>query len=159
MYKDVNPVKQKPEVIVYTDGACSGNPGVGGWAAILKYGDVTKEIAGAEPHTTNQRMELLAAIKGLSALKRPCKVLLHSDSAYLVNAFNQRWFDRWRATGWMNTKKQPVENRDLWEQLLELTKRHDVTWIKVKGHADDELNKRCDELAKEQVRRLKEDGA
>lgn len=150
------PSGRRPEVIIYTDGACSGNPGLGGWAAILRYGEHTKEIAGSEKGTTNQRMELTAAIRALEALKRPCRVRLHSDSAYLVNAFKQRWFDRWLLNGWRNAKGDPVENQDLWERLLELSEIHDVEWIKVKGHADDELNNRCDELAKEQVQLLKE---
>lgn len=149
-------VKQRSDVVIYTDGACSGNPGIGGWAAVLRYGAEERELAGGEQHTTNQRMELLAAIRALEALKRPCQVRLHSDSAYLVNAFKQRWFDRWLRNGWLNAKKEPVENRDLWEQLLDLADVHDVEWIKVKGHADDELNNRCDELARQQVEQLKQ---
>lgn len=143
-------------MIIYTDGACSGNPGIGGWAAILRWGEHVREITGGELNTTNQRMELTAAIEGLAALKRPCRVKLHSDSAYLVNAFKQRWFDRWRLNGWLNAKKEPVENQDLWERLLSLTEKHEVEFVKVKGHADDELNNRCDELARAEVKRLKE---
>lgn len=138
----------KRAVEIYTDGACLGNPGPGGWAAILTYGDTQKEISGHEAQTTNQRMELKAAVEALAALKRPCKVNIHSDSAYLVNAFRQGWLDRWRRNGWKTRAKTDVENRDLWERLLELTGVHDVDWVKVKGHADDALNNRCDELAK-----------
>ena len=147
---------KRPEGVIYTDGACSGNPGAGGWAAVLRYGEHTKEIAGGELHTTNQRMELTAAIRALEALKRPCRVRLHSDSAYLVNAFHENWFARWQTNGWRNAKGDPVENRDLWERLLQLNKVHDVEWIKVQGHADDELNNLCDRLARDQVKRLKE---
>ncbi|MDW7651165.1 MAG: ribonuclease HI [Bacillota bacterium] len=140
-------------VTVYTDGACSGNPGPGGWGAVLQYGGHEKEISGGEKNTTNQRMEMQAAISALEHLKEPCHVRLHSDSAYLINAFNQRWFDKWLRNGWQNSKKQPVENRDLWEQLLELAGKHKVEWVKVRGHADDELNNRCDKLAREAVPR------
>lgn len=135
------------EVVIYTDGACSGNPGPGGWAAILRYGSHVKEISGGEEHTTNQRMELQAAIEGLKALKEPCKVKLYSDSAYLVNAFQEDWHKTWQKNGWKNSGGKPVANRDLWEELLRLTKIHEVTFHKVKGHADDPLNNRCDELA------------
>ena len=141
------------DVIVYTDGACSGNPGPGGWGAVLLYGANKKEISGGEEKTTNQRMELQAAIAALELLKEPCQVKLHSDSAYLVNAFKQRWFDKWLRNGWVNSKKEPVVNRDLWEKLLDLDRKHEIEWVKVKGHADDELNNRCDELAREAVPR------
>ena len=136
------------EVIIYTDGACSGNPGPGGFGAVLCYGDHIREISGGEENTTNQRMELLAAIVALEQLKYPCRVKLHSDSAYLINAFRQNWFKNWQKNGWLNSKKEPVQNRDLWERLLELAARHSIEWIKVKGHADDPLNNRCDELAR-----------
>jgi ribonuclease HI len=141
------------KVIIYTDGACSGNPGPGGFAAVLRYGEYEKEISGGEEATTNQRMELLAAINALEQLKEPCHVLLHSDSAYLVNAFRQRWLDKWQKNGWLNSRKEPVENRDLWERLLALAGKHRVEWVKVAGHADDELNNRCDRLAKAAVPR------
>ncbi|EEG78073.1 ribonuclease HI [Dethiobacter alkaliphilus] len=141
------------DVIIYTDGACSGNPGPGGWGAVLRYGSHEKEISGGDEKTTNQRMELQAAISALELLKEPCKVKLHSDSAYLVNAFKQRWFDKWQKNGWVNSKKEPVVNRDLWERLLELDRKHDIEWVKVKGHADDELNNRCDQLARDAVPR------
>lgn len=140
----------KPEgcrVTIYTDGACSGNPGPGGWGALLMIGDHKKELSGFVEETTNNRMELLAAINALSALKKPCIVELHSDSSYLVNAFAQNWLEGWQKNGWVNSRKVPVENRELWEQLLELTSRHTVTFIKVKGHADNEFNNRCDQLA------------
>ncbi len=140
--------RPKANVTVYTDGACLGNPGPGGWAAILLYNEHRKEISGGEEHTTNQRMELLAAIKALEALKYPCRVELFSDSAYLVNAFERGWLARWQANGWKTSSKGEVENRDLWERLLELARRHEVRFLKVKGHSDSELNNRCDELAR-----------
>ncbi|NMB11363.1 MAG: ribonuclease HI [Firmicutes bacterium] len=141
-----------PEVTIYTDGACSGNPGPGGWAALLRYGSHEKELAGYEAHTTNQRMELMAAIKGLEALKKPCSVQLHSDSAYLINAFHRKWLVKWQRNGWLNVKKQPVENQDLWKRLVTLTEKHQVRWVKVEGHSDDELNNRCDYLAKQAIK-------
>lgn len=145
---------RRPRLSIYTDGACSGNPGVGGWAAVLIYGEHIKELSGGEQHTTNQRMELIAAIQALQALKRPCRVRLHSDSAYLVNAFREGWIDRWKVNGWINSKKQPVENQDLWEILLQLSTTHDIEWVKVKGHADDQQNNRCDALARAEVKRI-----
>jgi ribonuclease HI len=145
---DVKPAA-KPEVTIYTDGACSGNPGPGGWAAVLRFGDSEREISGGEAHTTNQRMELRAAIEGLKALTRPCRVHLHSDSAYLVNCFRQRWYENWIRNSWMTRAKTPVGNRDLWEELIRLNEIHDVEWIKVAGHAGDPLNERCDVLARQ----------
>lgn len=141
------------QVVIYTDGACSGNPGPGGYGAVLLYGEHQKEISGGEKATTNQRMELQAAVAALEQLKEPCRVKLHSDSAYLINAFKQRWFVKWQQNGWLNSKKEPVQNRDLWEKLLLLTEKHDIEWVKVKGHADDALNNRCDQLAREAVPR------
>ena len=135
------------EVVIYTDGACSGNPGPGGWAAVLQFGQFEKVLQGAEDQTTNNRMELMAAIEGLNALKEPCKVFLHSDSNYVVKAFTDRWLDNWVKRGWVKADKKPVENQDLWKQLLSAAQRHQVSWIKVKGHADNELNNRADELA------------
>ena len=135
------------EVVIYTDGACSGNPGVGGWGTIITLGDYFKEFSGAEPIATNNRMELLAVIKGLSALKQPVSVKLYSDSAYVVNAFELKWIDGWQQNKWKNASGDAVKNRDLWQELLELTKKHNVQFIKVKGHADNELNNRCDSLA------------
>ena len=140
---------RKPEVTIYTDGACSGNPGPGGWGAILLYGDREREVSGGERHTTNQRMELRAAVEGLKALTRPCHVKLHSDSAYLVNCFKQRWYDNWIRNGWMTKARTPVGNRDLWEELIRLNELHDVAWIKVAGHSGDPLNERADVLARQ----------
>ncbi|MFC5702504.1 ribonuclease HI [Cohnella faecalis] len=143
------------EVTIYTDGACSGNPGPGGWGAVLMFGEHRKDLSGAEKMTTNNRMELLAAIEALSILKEPCKVKLHSDSAYLVNCFQQGWMKGWIRNGWRNSKGQPVENRDLWERLAELMKNHQVEYVKVKGHSDNELNNWCDQMAREAVARLR----
>lgn len=139
------------EIIIYTDGACSHNPGPGGWGAVLMYGEHKKEISGYVPQTTNQRMELTAAIEALKILKEECSVKVYSDSAYLINAFNQRWLDNWQRNGWKNSKKEPVENQDLWKELLRLAGKHQVAWIKVKGHADNIYNNRCDELAREEI--------
>lgn len=139
------------EVIVYTDGACSHNPGPGGWAAVLIYNGHQKELSGGEKETTNNRMELMAVIKALEALKYPCRVKIHSDSAYIVNCFQQKWYVKWEKNGWMTSGKKPVENKDLWQRLLQLVKTHEVEFIKVKGHSDVELNNRCDELAKAAV--------
>ena len=136
-------------VIVYTDGACSGNPGPGGWAAILRYGSHERVLAGSESHTTNNRMEMRAAIEALSAMKEPVHAVVHTDSAYLARAFTEGWVNNWQRNGWRNAKKKPVENRDLWEQLVELDRTHRVEWVKVKGHADDPLNNRVDMLAVE----------
>ncbi|MBO7426146.1 MAG: ribonuclease HI [Clostridia bacterium] len=144
-------------VDIYTDGACSGNPGPGGWGAILMYGEHRKELSGGEKQTTNNRMELMAVICALKALKKPCKVNLYSDSAYVVNAFNQNWIIGWQRNGWKNSAKVPVANIDLWQELLSLTNTHVVSFIKVKGHADNEFNNRCDELAVEQSRKFSED--
>lgn len=144
-------------VNIYTDGACSGNPGPGGWGCVLLYGENRKQLKGATADTTNQRMELMAAIAALEALKEPCRVELRSDSAYLINAFNQHWLDNWRKNGWINSKKQPVENQDLWRRLLDAAKAHQVTWLKVKGHAGDELNELCDALAREAIAEMREE--
>ena len=141
------------EVVIYTDGACSGNPGPGGWGAILIYKDKKLELSGYEARTTNNRMELLAPIQALSRLREPCAVKVYSDSAYLVNAFNQRWLDNWQKRNWLKSDKKPVENQDLWKRLLEYTGIHKVEWIKVKGHADNVYNNRCDELATCEIKR------
>ena len=135
------------EITIYTDGACSGNPGPGGWAAVLMLGDNKKEISGGSKDTTNNIMELTAVVEALKLLKRPCKVNLHSDSAYVVNAFNQRWIYGWIKKNWKTADGSPVKNKEIWQELYSLTKIHDVTFIKVKGHADNEFNNRCDELA------------
>ena len=142
------------KVVIYTDGACSGNPGPGGWGAVLMVGNHRKEFSGAMPEATNNRMELLAAINALALLKKPCMVELHSDSSYLVNAFVNNWVSNWQKNGWKNSQRQPVLNQDLWEQLIALTARHHVTFIKVKGHVDNELNNRCDELAVAAIKQL-----
>lgn len=140
-------------VTIYTDGACSGNPGPGGWAAVLMYEGQTKELSGGEPLTTNQQMELRAAVEALRCLKMPCNVLLHSDSAYLINCFRQKWYVNWQKNGWKNSKQEPVQNRELWEALLEQVGRHHVQFEKVKGHAGVAWNERCDELARAAVPR------
>lgn len=136
------------KVMIYTDGACSGNPGPGGWGAVLLYGENRKEITGGEPYTTNQRMELAAALYALSTLKEPCVVDLYSDSAYLINAWKQGWLINWQRNSWKNAKKQPVENQDLWQALLKQSQIHQINWHKVAGHADNQENNRCDELAR-----------
>lgn len=135
-------------VVIYTDGGASPNPGLGGWAAILYSPEhnAKREIYGAEDNTTNNRMELTAAIMALEALKRPCDVDLHTDSAYLQNAFVKRWLVNWQKNNWRTSSGGDVLNRDLWEKLVELTKIHRVKWHWVKGHADDDMNNRCDEL-------------
>ena len=140
------------KVEIYTDGACSGNPGPGGWGAILIYKEKCLELSGYEEHTTNNRMELLAPIQALSRLKEPCEVNLYSDSAYLVNAFRQHWLENWVRRNWIKSDKKPVENRDLWEMLLKFTQIHQITWHKVKGHADNPWNNRCDELATGEIK-------
>lgn len=135
------------EVTIYTDGACSGNPGPGGYGVILMSGKYKKEISGGEPETTNNRMELMAVIVGLQALKRPCTVKLYSDSQYVVNMVQQGWLERWKQNGWMRNKKEPAKNVDLLEELDRLLRMHRVEMIWVKGHADNPYNNRCDELA------------
>ncbi|MDP9729169.1 ribonuclease HI [Alicyclobacillus tolerans] len=138
-------------VEVYTDGACSGNPGPGGWAAILLYQNHSKEISGGELRTTNQRMEIQAVVEALACLRKPCRVRIYSDSAYVVNCFRQRWYVNWRKNNWKNSKGDLVQNRDLWERLLQEVERHQVEFAKVKGHAGDFYNERCDALAREAV--------
>ena len=142
------------KVVIYTDGACSGNPGPGGWGSILIYDDIRKEISGGKKDTTNNIMEMTAVIEGLKLLKYPCKVKVYSDSAYVVNAFNQKWIQGWKKNGWKNSSKEAVKNRELWEKLDELTSIHDVRFIKVKGHSDNELNNRCDELARNAINHI-----
>ena len=138
----------KKRVTLYTDGACSGNPGIGGYGGILIYGDVQREYSGAEAQTTNNRMEIMAVIVGLKRLKYSCIVEVYSDSAYTVNAFLEGWIYGWKKNGWKKSDGKPVLNVDLWEELYQLTKVHEVTFHKVAGHADNELNNRCDELAR-----------
>ncbi len=139
----------KDEVIIYTDGACSGNPGPGGWGALLMWRGKKRELTGGEPNSTNNRMEMRAVIEALKALKRPCHAKIHSDSALIVNAFKQGWIENWQKRGWKKANKKPVENQDLWKEMLEAMDDHKVSWIKVKGHADNELNNRVDRLAVE----------
>lgn len=141
--------KSKSEVIIYTDGACSGNPGPGGWGALLIWNGTEKELSGGAHDSTNNRMEMRAVIEALSALKRPCHAKIHSDSALIVNAFNKGWIDSWQKKGWKKSDKKPVENQDLWKEMLKAMDDHKVSWIKVKGHSDNELNNRVDRLAVE----------
>ena len=145
----------KKEVILYTDGACSGNPGIGGYAGILMYGAKRLEYNGAEAETTNNRMEVLAVIEGLKRLRYPCKVEVFSDSAYTVNAFLNGWIYAWKKNGWKKADGKPVLNIDLWEELYSLTRTHEVTFHKVAGHSDNEYNNRCDELARAAIVDLK----
>ena len=135
------------KVTIYTDGACSGNPGPGGWAAVLQYGDKTRELSGGEAQTTNNRMELTAVISALRALKEPCEVSLYTDSKYVCDAVQKRWVYGWRARGWIKADKKPALNVDLWQELLPLVARHEVHYHWVKGHASNEKNNRCDQLA------------
>lgn len=136
---------------IWTDGACSGNPGAGGWAAILRYGSSQKNIAGGSPETTNNQMELQAVVSALSTLKEPCEVFLYSDSAYVVNAFTQNWIENWMTNNWRTAKKQPVANKELWLELIKLTKTHNVKFCKVAGHSTNLYNNLCDELARQQI--------
>lgn len=136
------------KVIIYTDGACSGNPGKGGWCAILNYNGIEKVLSGGEAVTTNNRMEMIAVCQGLNALKEPCEVDLYSDSAYTLNAFLEGWVYGWEKNGWRKADKGEVKNVDLWQKLLQLTRTHKVNFIKVKGHADNETNNRCDKIAR-----------
>ena len=142
------------KVIIYTDGACSGNPGPGGWGAILMYKGTAKEISGGNPETTNNIMEMTAVIEGLKMLKYKCEVEIYSDSAYVVNAFNNNWIYGWMKKNWINSSKEPVKNKELWQELYNLTKQHEVKFIKVKGHSDNEYNNRCDELARNAIKSL-----
>ena len=142
------------EITIYTDGACSGNPGPGGWGAILMYKDNMKEISGGKKDTTNNVMELTAVIEALKLLKFPCKVNLYSDSAYVVNAFLQNWVINWQKNNWKTSDKKDVKNKELWKELIELCNIHNVKFIKVKGHADNTYNNRCDELARNAISNL-----
>jgi ribonuclease HI len=140
----------EPHVIIHTDGACSGNPGPGGWGAILAFGDRVKELKGGEPHTTNNRMELMGAISALEALKRPCLVDLHTDSQYMRDGI-MKWIHGWKRNGWKTADKKPVKNVDLWQRLEAALQQHRVTWHWVKGHAGHAENERADELAREGI--------
>ena len=143
------------KVELYTDGACSGNPGAGGWGAVLIYNGIEKEISGGFPDTTNNRMEIYAVIAGLKCLKTDCEVNVYSDSAYTVNAINAGWLDGWMKNGWKKADGKPVLNVDLWQELYALSCRHKLTFIKVKGHADNVYNNRCDALARAAIKMLK----
>ena len=141
-------------VEIFTDGACSGNPGTGGYGAILKYGGEIKEISGCDPDTTNNRMEMMAVINALEQLKRPCRIKIITDSNYVVKGMTQ-WIHSWVKNNWKNSQKKPVLNRDLWEQLLRLSTPHRIEWQWVKGHHGHKENERCDKLAKEAIKRYK----
>lgn len=142
------------DVYIYTDGACSGNPGPGGWGAILMYNEHKKEISGALKETTNNIMEITAVIEALKLLKHKCNVKIYSDSAYVVNAFNNGWIHNWIKNGWKTSGKEPVKNKELWITLYEFTKMHNIEFIKVKGHSDNEYNNRCDYLATSAIKTL-----
>ncbi len=146
--------KDNRYVEIYTDGACSGNPGVGGWCAILRYGDKEKIISGGEIITTNNRMELTAIIRALSELKRSCNVKVYSDSHYLIRGVKE-WLPQWVKKGWKNSSKKTVENKDLWEKIDELTKKHVIDWVWVKGHSGHKENELCDSIAKKEIERIK----
>jgi len=141
-------------VDIWTDGACSGNPGPGGWGAILRYGETEKELSGAEAATTNNRMELMAAIEALNALKRPAAVRLHTDSKYVMDGVT-KWIHGWKKNGWKTADKKPVKNEDLWRLLDAANERHEVTWKWVKGHSDNEMNNRADELARNAIKAVR----
>lgn len=143
-------------VEIYSDGACSGNPGPGGWAAILIACGAEKTISGHAEATTNNRMELTAAIEALKALNKPCQVRLYSDSAYLVSAFNLGWLANWQRNGWKNAANDPVSNLDLWQELLAAAQPHHIEWIKVRGHSDNVYNNRCDQLAVAEIKILRQ---
>lgn len=142
------------QVTIYTDGACSGNPGPGGWGCVLMYGQHKKEMSGGEPQTTNNRMEIQAALSALSVLKESCIADIYTDSAYLCNAVEKKWLVNWQKNGWKTASKSPVENQDLWQALIALMNQHKVTFHKVKGHADNEYNNRCDALARGAIKTL-----
>lgn len=140
----------KPDVQIWTDGACKGNPGVGGWGALLQYGQHQREIFGGDPETTNNRMELQAVIEALNLLNRPCKVLLYTDSQYVKRGMTE-WLAGWKARGWRTASKKPVKNTDLWQKLDILSSQHDLTWRWVRGHTGDPGNERADVLANKGV--------
>ena len=143
-------------VTIYTDGACSGNPGPGGWGCVLIYNNIEKKkkLSGGKLNTTNNEMEISAVINGLKALKEPCAVDIYSDSSYVVNSFKNNWIENWVQNGWLTSTKQSVKNKELWEELYSLTKVHNVTFHKVKGHADNKYNNICDELARNAIKNI-----
>ena len=149
-------MSEKIKVNLYTDGACSGNPGVGGYGIVLIYGDYIKEFSGVCKLSTNNQMEITAVIEGLKKIKEPCDVTIYTDSAYTMNAFSEGWIDNWILNGWRTANKKPVKNAELWQELLELLKIHKVQWVKVKGHADNKYNNRCDALATGEIARYKD---
>ena len=142
------------KIIIYTDGACSGNPGPGGWGTILMYKGAKKEISGGKKDTTNNIMEITAVIEGLKQLKKQSEVQIYSDSSYVVNTFKQGWIYNWMKKGWRTASGEPVKNKELWQELYSLTQKHKVEFIKVKGHSDNEFNNRCDEMAREAIKKL-----
>lgn len=143
------------KVLIYTDGACSGNPGKGGWASILIHKEHKKEISGYNKNTTNNEMELTAVLEGLKMLKKECNVEIYSDSAYVVNAFEKGWIYNWIKNNWRTSTKELVKNKEIWQQIYELINKNKVKFIKVKGHSDNDLNNRCDELARNEIDKRK----
>lgn len=150
-------IDKRPEVIIFADGACSGNPGPGGWCAILRSKNKEKIISGGEVLTTNNRMELTAVIKALSELKRSCKVTVYTDSHYLIKGITE-WLPKWIKNGWKNSAKKPVENRDLWELINKLSQNHSIKWEWVKGHSGHRENEECDKIAKEEIEKIRKNG-
>ncbi len=150
-----DPVSDLPEVDLYTDGACSGNPGPGGWGALLRFGGVEKELSGGEMMTTNNRMELMGAISGLEALKKPARVRLHTDSMYVRDGIT-KWLKGWKAKGWLTADKKPVKNKELWQRLEAATQIHKIDWLWVKGHSGHPENDRVDQLARDAIRTVRE---
>ena len=142
------------EVVIYTDGACSGNPGIGGWAGILIYKDVEKIVSGGNIDTTNNRMELFAIIQSLRCLKEKCKLTIYSDSAYALEPFLKGWMTTWTKNNWKTASGSAVKNTDLWTALLLETAKHEITWVKVKGHSDNVYNNRCDEIARSEIKKI-----
>lgn len=141
------------KIDLYTDGACSGNPGIGGWGAVLFYNGHSKKISGYTKYTTNNRMEIFSVVQGLAQLKEPCEVTVYSDSAYVVDAFNKGWVENWKKKGWVNSNKESVKNQDLWNDLLARIAMHKVTFVKVKGHSDNVYNNMCDEMARGEIKK------
>jgi ribonuclease HI len=149
----------RARVMIYCDGACSPNPGIGGWGVVLLGGERRRELSGAVPDTTNQRMELFSAIQGVQALRRACSVVVHSDSTYVLNGFQKGWLTKWERNGWLNASRKPVVNQDLWRELQAAVAKHEVEWRWVKGHGDDVEHNRCDALAVEARKRYAEEQA